>query len=96
MVETAGDVVSGSGQLLAVTLELGGSVVGDVVQFVIDHTGFIGEALGALLDKAGILLGKALGWLLDKVGWVTSSTPMTLFSTCSTTNWSSMRRFRRR
>ncbi|HEY1852114.1 MAG TPA: hypothetical protein VGG60_13890 [Candidatus Binataceae bacterium] len=69
VVETAGDVLSGSGQLLAVTLELGGSLVGDAVQFVIDHTGFIGEALGALLDKAGILLGKALGWLLDKVGW---------------------------
>ncbi len=66
---TAGDLLSGSGQLLAVTLELGGSVVGDTVQFIIDHTGFIGEALGALLDKAGILLGKAIGWLLDKVGW---------------------------
>ncbi|GAA1833648.1 hypothetical protein GCM10009836_09740 [Pseudonocardia ailaonensis] len=63
----ATDVVKGAGQLLVVTVAAGK----EAVQWVIDHTGVLGEALGWLLHKAGVALGDAVGWLLDRVGWRT-------------------------
>ncbi len=60
-----GDLVKGAGQLLVVTLKLGS----DVLQFVVEHTGFIGKALGWLLEKAGGEAGKAVRWLLEPLGW---------------------------
>lgn len=60
-----GDVASGAKQLVVVTLKL----VDDTVQFVIHHTGFVGKALGWVLEKAGAALGEVVGWLLDKIGW---------------------------
>lgn len=65
-VSTAGgDVLDGVGQIAVITLKLGS----DAWQFVIDHTGVVGKALGWLLEKAGAEIGKAIGWLLDKIGW---------------------------
>ncbi|MCC6605568.1 MAG: hypothetical protein IT327_20345, partial [Anaerolineae bacterium] len=60
-----GDVVEGAGQLLVVTLH----AAEGMVQFVINHTGFVGKALGWLLEKIGAGLDKVVDWLLDKLGW---------------------------
>jgi hypothetical protein len=65
----AGTILAGAGQMLAITLELGGSLAAPLVQFIVDHTGAVGQVLAGLLEKAGSEVGKALGWLLDKVGW---------------------------
>ncbi|MCC6604754.1 MAG: hypothetical protein IT327_16210, partial [Anaerolineae bacterium] len=60
-----GDVVEGAGQLVVVTLH----AAEGLVQFVINHTGFVGKALGWLLEKIGAGLDKVVDWLLDKLGW---------------------------
>lgn len=65
VVGVGGDLVSGAGQLVAVTMKVGEKLL----QYVIDHTGMVGQALGWLLHKAGAALGEVVGWLLDKVGW---------------------------
>ncbi|MEQ8998605.1 MAG: hypothetical protein RID53_19070 [Coleofasciculus sp. B1-GNL1-01] len=61
----AENLVSGAGQLVVVTLKL----AGEAVQFVLHHTGYVGKALGWLLEKIGVGLHKAIDWFLDKIGW---------------------------
>lgn len=40
-----------------------------LVQFVINHTGFVGKAIGWLFEKIGAGLEKVVDRLLDKLGW---------------------------
>lgn len=61
----AGDVVDGAGQLLVMTLH----AADEIVQFVITHTGFVGQAIGWLFEKIAEGVGKVVDWLLDKLGW---------------------------
>lgn len=60
-----GDVVKGAGQLVVVTLKFAEKAY----QFVITHTGVVGEFIGKLFEKIGSALGKALDWLLSQFGW---------------------------
>jgi VHL beta domain len=64
-IKVGGDVASGAGQLVVVTLQF----AEEAVQFVLDHTGFVGELLESVFDKIGAELGKVVAWLLAPIGW---------------------------
>ena len=60
-----GDILDGASQIVVITLK----TAGVALQFVIDHTGVVGKAIGWLLEKAGAAIGKFVGWLVDKTDW---------------------------
>jgi hypothetical protein len=60
-----GDLVSGAGQLVIVTLKLADKAV----QFVLHNTGAVGKVLGWMFEKIGAALGQVVDWLLDQIGW---------------------------
>lgn len=60
-----GDLISGAGQLVVVTLKY----ANEAYQFIIHHTGVIGEFIGKIIEKIGATIEKAIAWLLSKLDW---------------------------
>lgn len=65
LVSAGGHVIKGASQVLVMTLK----AANGVFQFVLDHTGVIGQAIRWVLEKAGVVVGKFLRAFLDVFGW---------------------------
>ena len=63
--KVVGDEVEGAGQMLVLTVH----TAEKAVKYVLDHTGFLGEAVKWLFHKVGAAVKDVVGWLLDKLGW---------------------------
>ena len=84
----AGDVAEGAQDMVVVTIQLAENLATDAcqaVQFVLDHTGIVGEAIKGLLHAVELAVEKVIGWLADKLGWgdilVTQKALAELFTT---------------
>lgn len=60
-----GDLIEGARQIVVITLQ----TASGLVQFVLDHTGIIGQFLRSLLDGIGAAVGGLIRLILSAFGW---------------------------
>ena len=61
--QVIGDLGSGAGQVIVLTVH----TAEKIVQFVLNHTGIVGEIINALFTKIGVAMQPVMDWLAEKL-----------------------------